>query len=174
MDHAFIIHAADGSRVSCGLIEAAPSDFMPVTLEAETTPIPDATNTVDGYVVVLEELQANIFYGICYQGYATGLEQNVESFLLGSGSDQCNVANGCGAHIHGGMACDNSDVQLGHFYDPDEIPIDPWLLESYYSTDDAGTGAFVGCAITGEDDYFRRVFVVHGTDGSRQSCGTLM
>jgi hypothetical protein len=173
LGHAFMVHAADGSRVSCGLIEAAPNDFTPVTLETTTTPIPGTPVGVNGYVEVLEEVQANVFDGICYQGYATGLEENVDSFLTGSGSLQCDVPNGCGAHIHAGKGCGNSDVQLGHLYDPDEIVVDPWLLESYYTTDDFGTGAFVGCAITGEDDYFQRAFIVHGTDGSRLSCGTL-
>lgn len=173
LGRAFVIHSAVGSRVSCGLIEAAPSDYTPVTLEADTTPIPGSAGDVNGYVEVMGELQANVVDGICYQGYATGLESNVESFLMDSASPQCDVPNGCGAHIHAGYGCENSDIQLGHFYDPDEVAVDPWLLESYYSTDSDGTGAFVGCVISGEDDFFGRAFIVHGTDGSRMSCGTL-
>jgi hypothetical protein len=70
-------------------------------------------------------------------------------------------------------------------------------VESYYSTDEDGLGAFVGCAITGVDEYFERAFIVHGlgafvgcaitgvdeyferafivhgTDGSGSSCGLL-
>ncbi|KAG7374118.1 copper/zinc superoxide dismutase SODC [Nitzschia inconspicua] len=173
LGRAFILHNADGTRASCGVIEPTTSDFSPLTLIADTSPIPGTTENVNGYVEVLEELHANVFDAICYQGYATGLEKNVESFLLGTGSTQCDVSNGCGAHIHAGTGCENVDIQLGHLYDPDQIPVDPWLLESYYRTDDAGSAAFVGCIITGEEDFFQRAFIVHGTDGSRLSCGTL-
>lgn len=174
LGRAFLIHAADGSRVSCGLIESAPSAFTPVTWETETIPISGAATDVNGYVEVFKEIQPNVIDGVCYQGYATGLEKNVQSFLTGvPESQQCNVPNGCGAHVHAGNGCENAEAQLGHFYDPEEIAIDPWLLESYYSTDSEGTGAFVGCVLTGEDNYLNRPFIVHGIDGTRLSCGIL-
>mmetsp|Transcript_13379 Transcript_13379/g.25166 ORF Transcript_13379/g.25166 Transcript_13379/m.25166 type:complete len:406 (-) Transcript_13379:108-1325(-) len=169
---AFVVHANDGSRVSCGTIESAGEDLEPTILEAATLPIPGASATVEGFVNVMEEVQPMID-AVCYQGYATGLEPNVESFLLETGSSQCNVTNGCGSHIHAGTGCATTEEQLGHFYDPEVVPVDPWLLESYHTTDDAGTGAFVGCVITGDEDYFGRAFIVHGTDGSRLSCGTI-
>jgi hypothetical protein len=170
----FVVHSNDGSRVSCGLIDAAPIDFIPVTLQTETAPISGTVDSVNGYVEVMEEVQANVFEAVCYQGYASGLEPNVQSFLLNTGSSQCDVANGCGAHIHSGFSCMDDDTQGGHFYDPDRVAVDPWLLESYYSTDSDGTGAFVGCAISGIDSYFGKPFIVHGTDGARQSCGILV
>jgi hypothetical protein len=121
----------------------------------------------------MTEVHPNVFEGVCYQGYASGLEPFVESFLLGTGSDQCDVENGCGTHIHAGYGCATTDEQLGHLYDPDTVLVDPWLLESYYTTDENGLGAFVGCAITGEQEYFGRAFIVHSTDGSRMACGLL-
>ena len=104
---AFIVHAEDGSRISCGIIEEASSSSsdMPTVLETETTPIPGATsparsdNGVSGTVQVLTNVQSSVPDGVCYQGYAVGLEPDVESFLLGTGSEQCNVTNGCGTHV---------------------------------------------------------------------------
>ncbi len=122
---------------------------------------------------VLLEVHINVIDGVCYQGYATGLEENVESFLLGTGSSHCAVENGCGTHIHAGTGCEDADAQQGHFHEPQLVPVDPWLLESYYTTDSLGTGAFVGCLLTGSDDFFGRPFIVHGTDGTRLSCGVL-
>ena len=83
--------------------------------------------------------------GVCYQGYAMNLEPDLESFLLGTGSNQCNVTNGCGAHIHAGTGCESTEEQGRHYYDDAELAIDPWLLESYYSTDNAGTAVYFGC-----------------------------
>jgi hypothetical protein len=122
---AFVIHANDGSRVSCGIIECASTNFEPAVLTTTTTPIPGASGEVLGSVDVMTEVQANVVEGVCYQGYAPGLEPNVESFLLGTGSEQCNVANGCGSHIHAGYGCSTTEEQLGHLYDPDTVPVDP-------------------------------------------------
>jgi hypothetical protein len=79
--------------------------------------------------------------------------------------------------IHSGTACDDTEVQGGHYYDADSVAVDPWLLASYLSTDDTGTGAFVGCVVAGTFaaamEYDAKPFIVHGTDGSRLSCGIL-
>ena len=175
--HAFIVHAEDGSRVSCGLISKAPADFAPVTYTADTVPIPgtNLTNAVTGTVAIMANVQETVTDGVCYMGYATGLEPDVESFLLGTGTQTCNVTNGCGAHIHAGTGCENKDAQGGHYYDNTEIAEDPWKLESYYSTDSSGDGALIGCVLTGNaaTDYESRPFIVHKTDGSRLLCGLL-
>ena len=175
--HAFIVHANDGSRISCGLISKAPADFAPVTYEADTIPIPgtNLSNDVTGTVAVMANVQKTVTDGVCYMGYAMGLEPNVKSFMLGTGSQTCDVTNGCGAHIHSGTGCKNSDVQGGHYYDNTEIAVDPWKLESYYTTDSSGEGALIGCVLTGDEatDYKQRPFVVHKTDGSRLLCGLL-
>lgn len=178
---AFIIHGEDGSRVSCGLI-ADDTMVEPTILSTSTVPIPGAISVarqsdigVNGFVSVMANVTEGISDGVCYQGYATGLESDVESFLLNTGSSECDVANGCGSHIHSGTGCTDVDEQGGHYYDSDELEVDPWLEESYYTTDGEGIGAFVGCAITGSnaDDYKERPFIVHGVDGSRLSCGIL-
>jgi hypothetical protein len=178
---AFIIHSKDGSRVSCGLIGAKNNSELTVAV-TETAPIPGSLppmgdGGVTGSVSVMTNLvgENDVSDGVCFQGYALGLEPDVVSFLLDSGSNQCNVTNGCGAHIHNGTGCANTREQGGHYFDNDQLAEDPWLVQSYYSTDNEGTGAFVGCVVTGTGamDYENRPFIVHGTNGSRLSCGIL-
>lgn len=176
--HAFIVHANDGSRVSCGLIGEATVDYEPTTFTAETIPIPgteDSNTTMTGTVSVLTNFQDTVTDGVCYIGMAMGLEPDIESFLLGTGSEECDVTNGCGAHIHAGTGCENKEAQGGHYYDGDDIAEDPWTLESYYKTDSSGSAALIGCAITGNgaSDYDFRPFIIHRPDGSRLLCGLL-
>lgn len=176
MGRAFIVHAEDGSRISCGLITELPRDFEPITFTAETAPIPGTEDySATGSVSVMANVQDFVNDGVCYMGYAKGLEPDVESFLLGTGSQQCNATNGCGAHIHDGFGCENTDAQGGHYYDDTELAEDPWQLESYYTTDSSGEAALIGCAITGygASQYDSRAFIVHKTDGSRLLCGLL-
>jgi len=188
--HVFIIHGEDGGRVSCGVIESASNDFVyeqTTELQASLVPIPGTEFVGGGNVQVLTT--DSVPDGVCYQGYAGLLPKNVVSFLVpDSGSDTCNVLNGCGTHIHTGTSCATVDEQGGHYYDTDTLKVDPWLLESYYTTSPEGAAALIGCTITGTNglydspsssgvDYERRVeglpFIVHDTDGSRVLCGLI-
>lgn len=107
---------------------------------------------------------------ICVYGTITGLEPSLTSFLAG-GSD-CNVANGCGAHIHEGTDCTSTETQMGHYYAGDG---DPWRTVGYLSTDENGAGEFVECVNTGTAarDYDGKAFVIHDSAGARVSCGIL-
>ena len=98
LGQAFIVHAEDGSRASCGIIESAPEDFVPTTFTANMEPIPGVEGSMTGEVAVMTGL-SEISDVSCYMGVGLGLEVDVESFLLGTGSETCDVANGCGAHI---------------------------------------------------------------------------
>ena len=176
--HAFIVHSEDGSRASCGLISKAPDDYKPVSLRTDTVPIPGVEGTAAkllGYVEVMASIEGSVADGVCYMGYAEGLDPDVESFLLETGSNQCSATNGCGAHIHSGTSCESLELQGGHYYDNDELSVDPWRYESYLKTDSSGLAALIGCAITGSDaaDYDSRPFIVHKPDGSRLLCGLL-
>jgi len=185
--HVFIVHGEDGSRVSCGPIVQAspptntiniPSDAKFLTVE--TVPFAadgDGNGGGDGtgVVKVMSDLSDSVMDGVCYMGWATGLTPNVVSFLVdGSNSDQCNVKNGCGPHIHEGPGCASKDDQGSHYHS-DTLASDPWAKESYYTTDSAGTAALIGCVITGvgASDYKSRAFVVHSVDGDRLLCGLL-
>ena len=179
----FILHAEDGSRVSCGVIQGYqyPDQLVELETTLEVIPSDDAAFIGEGLrggeVTVLQNLAGlAVADGVCYLGFAKGLEPDVVSFLVpDSGSDTCNVKNGCGAHIHSGTGCTDVESQGGHYYDSATLPVDPWQLESYYTTDTRGTAALIGCTITGTDatDYPTKPFIVHMTDGGRKLCGVL-
>jgi len=189
LGHAFIVHNEDGSRASCGIIEKDAA-YGEKPLMTDLVPIPGtplATNTTSsaqarsadtmsvGSVSVMSDLDESVPDGVCYLGYATNLEANVQSFLTKDGSDQCSATNGCGAHIHSGTGCEDTEVQGGHYYDETTIAVDPWLLESYLTTDSTGQAALVGCVLTGDGatEYDTKPFIVHGVDGGRLFCGLL-
>merc|ERR1712238_510953 len=187
--HVFIIHGEDGARISCGpIVQSSPPTTNTITipnsekfLTAETEPFAadgDGNGGGDGtgMVKVMSDLSPSVLDGVCYMGWATGLTPNVVSFLVnGSTSEQCNVKNGCGAHIHEGPGCATKDEQGSHYYDRDTLDADPWALESYYTTDSTGTAALIGCVITGEgaSDYKSKAFIVHSVAGDRLLCGLL-
>jgi hypothetical protein len=80
--HAFVVHADDGSRVSCGVIGEADGDYEPTTFTADTIPIPgveDSDTTMTGSVSVMTIFQ-DVTDGVCYIGMAMGLEPDVEIF----------------------------------------------------------------------------------------------
>ena len=95
---AFIVHAEDGSRVSCGVIESAPEDYVPTTITTKLEPIPGVEGNMTGEVAVMTGL-SEVMDASCYVGCGMGMEVDVESFLVGTGSETCDVPNGCGAHI---------------------------------------------------------------------------
>jgi len=167
--HVFVVHADDGSRVSCGVIGKADVDYEPTTFTADTIPIPGVKSLSTGTVSVLTNFQ-DVTDGVCYIGMAKGLELNI-------GSGDCNADNGCGAHIHKGIGCQDSDAQGGHYYDVKEYDekTDPWAPESYYETDGTGSAALIGCVITGNgaSEYESRPFIIHKADGRRFLCGVL-
>ena len=191
----FILHAEDGSRVSCGVIQLGYPDQL-VELETTLDVIPSPDDELDTYNILrsragLDELPGGevtvlqnlaglaVADGVCYLGFAKGLEPNVVSYLYDPNpyisSQQCNVTNGCGTHIHSGTGCADVESQGGHYYDSATLPVDPWQRESYYTTDIIGTAALIGCTITGTaaTDYSTKPFIVHMPDGGRKLCGVL-
>jgi hypothetical protein len=95
------VHAADGSRVGCGLLTKADGNKL---LSTKMEPSTEAD--VDGRVTVLD-----LGTGVYFFGLAENLEHN--------------APNGCGAHIHAGYACDDKTTQGGHFYNNETVPLDP-------------------------------------------------
>ena len=70
--HAFIVHAEDGSRISCGLISESPVDFEPVTYTADTVSIPrteddnnNATMPMTGTIAVMANVHETVTDGVC-------------------------------------------------------------------------------------------------------------
>jgi hypothetical protein len=159
------VHAEDGSRVGCGILELVSYDDL---LVARTKPLMDSGVYSDVTVLMLKSFR---FRRLCYFGQATGLEANLLSFQA-DGSD-CTGTNGCGTHVHAGMDCFNSTTQMSRLYDEDKLETDPWLLAGYLSTDADGSAYYMDCLNTGEWQNENRAFLIHANDGSRVSCGLL-
>jgi len=169
---AFIVHANDGSRVSCGTLalEAEPTHEV-LTTSTEAL----GENAVASDLRVLTNVLPEVADAVCFLGTATGLESNVASVYddqLADGT-MCGDTNGCGLHVHAGVSRADNESQGGHYYDKETEPVDPWLITSYGSTDGDGNAAFADCVLTGETEYMGFPFIVHNTDGSRASCGLL-
>jgi hypothetical protein len=158
------VHAKNGSRIGCGIIERVSDALATVTnglFDSGVTSHVSIFSPEDGYA--------------CYFGVAESLERDLTSFMnpdplvLGT---NCNFPNGCGVHIHNGTACTSSATQGGHYYGGN-VAIDPWINIRYHSTDDNGEAYFTGCVDTGVSSFDGRPFVVHANNGSRVSCGLL-
>ena len=167
---AFILHANDGSRVACGIMEM---DMEPTyqLLTASTTPLGDSGVTSD--ITVMTDVFSAVADGVCFTGTAAGLEPELDSIWGLTGGMDCDFTNGCGLHIHSGTGCENTTTQGGHYYDSMTVGVDPWIAVGYEATSDMGTAEFIDCVLTGAADYMDKPFVVHANDGSRVSCGIL-
>lgn len=160
-----IVYGAQGERLICGLLSEVALGSGRI-LAAMTAPLDDSG-------VVASVSAVSRIAGtdqICIYGSIRGLEPSLTSFLAG-GSD-CNVANGCGAHIHEGTECTSTETQMGHYY---STSVDPWETVGYLSTDANGAGQFVECVDTGTAarHYDGKAFVIHDSTGARVSCGIL-
>ncbi|KAL7562279.1 hypothetical protein ACA910_014500 [Epithemia clementina (nom. ined.)] len=166
---AFIVHAADGSRVACGLLEPLTGGHR---YYAETYPLSDDVE-VYSQVLLAAGVPGLDDGQVCFYGQAHGLEANLQSLL--EGGKDCTSTNGCGVHVHEGFSC-APEEQLGHFYNQDSVAIDPWLLVGYEMTTNDGDALFADCVDTGIENPMAmkgRAVIVHANDGSRTSCGTL-
>lgn len=155
------VHAQDGSRIGCGILESPKK-----TLMAHTEPL-KAESSAESHnlLVPLEDGT------LCFYGNAYNLEPSVQSFLVTAESTDCTAKNGCGVHAHSGTGCATTDDQGGHFY---EGVVDPWLLVGYQETSAMGSADYVQCVAANVTDYEDRPFIVHANDGSRVSCGLML
>jgi hypothetical protein len=165
----FLIHDKFGNRVACGIM--TPIDERDLLVAAsEADPGKDKLVQIDGSgvsgsAIVYHQGQTDY---VCFAGNGTNLERN-----LNSSSRDCRATNGCGSHIHAGASCLDSVSQGGHYYDPTELVVDPWLTAGYKTTNGRGVGHFVGCLKTGEEDFEGKPFVLHDNRGVRVACGML-
>mmetsp|Transcript_18239 Transcript_18239/g.57351 ORF Transcript_18239/g.57351 Transcript_18239/m.57351 type:complete len:935 (-) Transcript_18239:294-3098(-) len=146
---AIVVHASDGSRVGCGLIEPTSGIF------AEFSPYPGATDArrVSGLAVVTD-----LSDGIHFAGVITGLEANVTG----------------GLHVHEGYTCRDA-AGVGGLYVGDLSKLS-WIHG--YASDHRGV-AVVDFSVDdmtlfyGSYPVAYRPFVVHLEDSTEIGCGLL-
>ena len=159
--HAFVIHASDGSRVGCGLLETSkPGVCVPTSkLTACVSSYPDSDSSVSGKIVVSVDTSTE---DLTYNYYL----ENLEESAIG------------GTHIHTGTTCADASLVGGHYWDDQGGTVaDPWVNDNgaVYSTNQDGiaSGNFVVNSGYGHTENVGHAVVVHASDGSRVGCGVL-
>ena len=147
-DRALVLHAADGSRVACGIVTPTSGQFVSFSVYPGYTGLYD---TPVGTLLV-EDLGSS---SISIQGTVAGFESSVSG----------------GLHIHEGFNCDNAG---GHYFIGTD---DPWLLTTYTTGSD-GVGSNVSLTVApytlhSEYPVAHRAVVLHESDGTRVACGVL-
>ena len=145
LGHAVVIHAANGSRVGCGLIETSDASV--------------AVGAYPGYsgalvpkgVVTVQELDK----GIHLSGVVVGLENRV---------------NG-GWHIHEGTTCADAGGHLFHASATDAD--DPWKQVKYASSDSGVARLLLSFDDLEFHDVLGRALVVHAANGDKIACGLI-
>ena len=171
------MHAEDGSRIACGILEVVDESEY---LSADTAALTEPASGIGS--VVVYPLNGDDEGRVCFLGRAVDLEPNLVSFQTTAAESNnntingdCTAENGCGAHVHAGTDCTNTTTQMGHFYDSAALDTDPWSTIGYLTTNDEGLAYFVGClepkAV--DVDYDGRAFILHSNNGTRVSCGLL-
>jgi len=153
------VHAEDGSRIGCGLLQET-------TMNQQKATLAGFKQSGEVYTVNAGD------DAICFVGHASGLSSN-------SLCQPDIIGNSCGVHIHSGGACDSKEVQGGHWYQSTNNGVgetgDPWKLVGYPTTDSSGDATFGDCIATGYPalDAQSKPFIVHEQNGGRAICGIL-
>ena len=145
------------SRLILSLLLASTDSLSPV-YKADILPL--SGSGVTGIAVVYSS-EASI---VGYAGFATGLKASLTA-------SDCTSTNGCGAHIHNGLSCEDASEQGGHYF-VEPVADDPWVDERY-STNAGGLGSFGGIIDIGTNDIHGRAFLIHDASGARVGCGLL-
>ncbi|KAH8054480.1 hypothetical protein JL722_8828 [Aureococcus anophagefferens] len=157
---AVVIHAADGTRIGCGVLEDAvyasigPYPGYAMMQSATLGPYPgyDGDLAVAGSVMVMQTDA-----GIELTGTLGGLEASATG----------------GFHIHSGTTCASADDVGGHYFEG--MADDPWTTN--YDSDASGDAsvslALDNFTISGAYPVAGRAVVVHAEDGTRIACGLL-
>lgn len=154
----FVVHANDGSRISCGLLERS-GDMEPTSSPAPVLMKDPIKSTILSFKAEISELEKSGVSGtvvsftdgavIGFGGVLSGLQPNLEAAT-------CNATNGCGVHVHAGFSCASAELQGGHYHS-DEVT-DPWV-DIRYSSDDTGIAEFSGYIVNRDSDLSGRAFV---------------
>jgi len=108
-----------------------------------------------------------------------GTDTQVLSWSLNGIHKECSKkgteSNTCGVHVHEGKTCTNKDGIRGHYWDKEDIKLDPWQDIVYKARGD-GTAVSTSTEVkTGKtlSDMSGRAFVVHDKSGQRIACALI-
>jgi len=170
--HAVVVHASDGSRIGCGVLESKTKQGKSGKVGKKAKSKKSKHSNLSADIGVYPEYTGDITMSgnveISFDEYAM-------DFMFEGEGLEADCAN-CGIHIHLGTTCSDADLVYGHYWAPAGTP-DPWTGDvTYYDSDADGnaTGDFIvenGYTIEGNVGH---AVVVHASDGSRIGCGVLM
>ena len=143
---AVVVHAADGTRVACGLLTPTSGEF------AELGAYPGSSNGTASGLVLVEDSPT----GVALRGTLAGLAPGTGGF-----------------HVHGGYTCDDAAGVFGHYYEGAD---DPWAATTATAdASGAATVALdvAGYSLRGVMPVAYRALVAHDSEGTRVGCGVL-
>ena len=143
---AVVVHAADGTRVACGLLTPTSGEF------AELGAYPGSSNGTASGLVLVEDSPT----GVALRGTLAGLAPGTGGF-----------------HVHGGYTCDDAAGVFGHYYEGAD---DPWAATTATAdASGAATVALdvAGYSLRGVMPVAYRALVAHDSEGTRVGCGVV-
>lgn len=160
---AFVVHASDGTRIGCGVLEATPGH-------------PALFHTYPGYSGSYENASSTLIltqsttFDADTGAYASTIHFNGTIAGLEASSTG-------GIHIHEGYSCSDSDAVGGHYYTTSYWDTDPWTTT--YTTDSSGAAtvdiSMDDFYLTGEQYLASayRTMVIHLSGGTRVLCAVI-
>merc|ERR1740130_1178252 len=156
-DRTIVVHASNGDRVSCGVLEASNMIayyYLIQCTHSSATSLgryPEYAGSISAEGVVVVSQHGSMLV-LTYQ--VAGLEADVSG----------------GMHVHAGTSCATTADPGGHYY---SVAEDPW--DTMYTSDGSGTasGSFhvdAGYSAVQVDGH---VIVLHNSAGTRVACGVL-
>merc|ERR1719491_502045 len=156
--HTVVVHSSGGDRIACGVISTIPvyNCFSPLSGCMSSYP------EYDGDLEVLGKVKVE---------YTTLNNFNFTYDLKGLGADCVD----CGIHIHEGTSCATVNDPLGHYYNPEVFPEDPWNADTVYtsSSDGSASGSLILSNGYTYDENNGHTVVVHDAGGVRIACGVI-
>jgi len=154
---AFVIHGYDGSRKTCAFIGGQPEKFVLSDVGAfEDNPNPSINGSVE----------------LAFFGDLVRINYNLTGVPTECENANENTANSCGIHIHSASDCSTGSAAGGHYYNPNVVSEDPWKTIVYTTNTGLTTATGSTSVVWGYtfDVALGVAFVIHGYDGSRQTC----
>ena len=169
LGHVMVVHAGDGTRVACGVLETVSTGVTDVDIRSASAPFPaHKSTTFAAYPGYTGTLTPDVKGAWC--AYTPG--ERIEVFY---NMQMKELSAGGGIHVHAGTSCETAADVGGHYYNSAVAPVDPWgtLTQWYSDSEGLASGSFAVSTGYTESDSLGHVMVVHASDGTRVACGVL-